>query len=171
MVIEPEDHVVEIVAAAGGELVSRIRLQKIAYLLDQLGIDSGFDYVYYHYGPFSRDLENAVLDAEAFGLIKEEEKRRTTDGAKYSIFKLENKNVKFKILEDNKLRVIARRLSNENVTVLELAATAHWLVTYERVSDWESEIRRRKGAKNDGGRLEKAKSLLQELKLSPMVAA
>lgn len=31
-----------IVDSAGGKLVSRVRLQKIAYLLDQLGMESGF---------------------------------------------------------------------------------------------------------------------------------
>jgi uncharacterized protein YwgA len=171
MTIEPEDHVVEIIAAAGGKLVSRIRLQKIAYLLDQIGNDSDFDYVYYHYGPFSRDLENAILDAEAFKLINEEEGRRASDGARYSIFTLNKKVEKFKILKDSRLRDLARRLAEENVTVLELAATAHWLVTYEHIPDWETEIRRRKGTKNDGGRLEKAKELLRQLRLEPVGAA
>ena len=41
MTHEPEHLVADIVAAAGGRLVSRIRLQKIAYLLDQLGAKSG----------------------------------------------------------------------------------------------------------------------------------
>lgn len=171
MAIEPEDHVVEIVAAAGGKLVSRIRLQKIAYLLDQIGNESDFDYVYYHYGPFSRDLENAVLDAEAFGLLKEEEGRRATDGARYSIFTLGKNVEEFKVLKDTRLRDFARQLANENVTVLELAATAHWLVTYEHINDWETEIRRRKGTKNDSGRLEKAKDLLRQLRLKPIAPA
>lgn len=66
MVSEPEDRVVEIVNAAGGRLVSRVRLQKIAYLLEKLGAESGFRFSYHHYGPYSRDLDNAILDAEAF---------------------------------------------------------------------------------------------------------
>jgi hypothetical protein len=41
MTPEPEHVVADIVAAAGGRLVSRIRLQKLAYLLDQLGAKSG----------------------------------------------------------------------------------------------------------------------------------
>ncbi|MHC2351671.1 uncharacterized protein YwgA [Sinorhizobium meliloti] len=171
MTIEPEDHVAEIVAAAGGKLVSRIRLQKIAYLLDQIGSETDFDYVYYHYGPFSRDLENAILDAEAFGLVKEEEGRRASDGARYSIFTSGRTVEEFKVLKDSRLRDWTRRLASENVTVLELAATAHWLVTYEHIQDWQTEIRRRKGTKNDGGRLEKAKELLRELHLEPVGAA
>jgi uncharacterized protein YwgA len=171
MTIEPEDHVAEIVAAAGGKLVSRIRLQKIAYILDQIGIESEFDYTYHHYGPFSRDLENAVLDARAFGLVHEDEGRRATDGARYSIFTLSKNVEEFKVLKDAKLREWTHRLAEQNVTVLELAATAHWLVTYEHIQDWETEIRRRKGTKNDGGRLEKAKDLLRQLKLEPVGTA
>jgi len=44
-------------------------LQKTIYLLDQLGLNSGFEYQYYHYGPYSRELDNAVLDAMAFRLV------------------------------------------------------------------------------------------------------
>ena len=83
---EREDIVAGIVASAGGELVGKIRLQKITYLLDQLGLNSGFEYEYYHFGPFSRDVVNATEDAKAFGLLKEEVAHRASDGAPFSIF-------------------------------------------------------------------------------------
>ena len=51
MMQEREKAVADIVAATGGRLVSRVRLQKLAYLLDQLGARSGFNYIYHHYGP------------------------------------------------------------------------------------------------------------------------
>ena len=60
---EREDIVAAIVAAAGGRLTSRVRLQKVVYLLDRLGLHSGFDFDYYNYGPYSRDLDNATVDA------------------------------------------------------------------------------------------------------------
>ncbi|RVJ45855.1 hypothetical protein CN176_03460 [Sinorhizobium medicae] len=172
MTNEPEHHVAEIIAAAGGRLVSRIRLQKIAYLLDQLGSESGFDYVYYHYGPYSRDLDNAVLDAEAFGLVQEKFDYRQTDGARYSIFENKQAVDGFTTLKDGRLRDLAKRLASKNVTVLELAATARWLVVDEGIPDWETEIRRRKGSKTDKGRLEEAKKLLSEIGLDlPQQAA
>jgi len=37
--------------AADGELVGKVRLQKTVYLLDQIGMGSGFTYEYHHYGP------------------------------------------------------------------------------------------------------------------------
>lgn len=165
----PECNVADIVQAAGGRLVSRIRLQKIAYLLDQLGAHSGFDFTYHHYGPYSRDLDSAVLDAAAFKLVTEAFERRQSDGARYSVFETEKKaeDYQFSYLEDRKLRDLVQRFASTNITVLELAATAHWLAEAEKVEDWEAEIRRRKGSKTDGGRLEKAKHLLAEVGLPP----
>jgi uncharacterized protein YwgA len=167
----PEHHVADIVQAAGGRLVSRIRLQKIAYLMDQLGARSGFDFTYYHYGPYSRDLDSAVLDAEAFQLVKEEFERRKSDGARYSVFKAlcDADAHRFSYLDEPRLRDLVKQIASTNVTVLELAATAHWLATAERVADWEQEIRRRKGSKTEGGRLDEAKKLLAQIGLPPAV--
>jgi len=69
--IEPEDKVAAVVDAAGGTLVSRVRLQKTVYLLDQLGLGSGFEFEYHHYGPYSRDLDIATGDARALGVVRE----------------------------------------------------------------------------------------------------
>lgn len=168
---EPEHYVADILSAAGGRLVSRIRLQKIAYLLDQLGAKSGFDYSYHHYGPYSRDLDSAILDAEAFGLVREDYGYRKTDGARYSVFVRNADDKQFSCLKDSHLRDITKQLASQNVTVLELAATAHWLVKFEKVDDWQAEIRRRKGTKTDDGRLEEATKLLAEVGLPPVVAA
>lgn len=167
----PERHVADIVQAAGGRLVSRIRLQKIAYLLDQLGAHSGFDYTYHHYGPYSRDLDSAVLDAEAFDLVREDFGRRQSDGARYSVFNAvdDSDAHEFSYLRDRDLRGLVKRFASTNITVLELAATAHWLAEAEQVDDWEAEIRRRKGSKTAGGRLDEAKALLVELGLPPAV--
>ena len=164
---EPEHYVADVVRAAGGRLVSRIRLQKIAYLLDQLGAHSGFSYTYHHYGPYSRDLDSAILDAEAFGLVKEGYGRRTSDGARYSVFELQSEAGDYTLLRDHHLRVLTKKLASENVTVLELAATAHWLVQFEKVGDWQKEIQRRKGAKTGNNRLEKAMELLKAIDLPP----
>ena len=167
--IEREEHVAAIVDSAGGKLVSRVRLQKIAYLLDQLGMESGFGYQYHHYGPYSRDLDNAILDAEAFGYVEETFERRQSDGARYSVFesrKAPETNV-FGHLGATKAKQVIRKLADTNVTVLELAATAHWLAAVEKVPDWKREIVRRKGPKTENNRLDKALDLLRDLRLPP----
>lgn len=169
MTHEPEHAVADIVAAAGGRLVSRVRLQKLAYLLDHLGADSGFGYVYHHYGPYSRDLDAAIFDADAFGLVEEKFERRKLDGARYSIFevKVGAEMHHFSYLRTERLRELAKRLASVNVTVLELAATAHWLAQGEKIKEWKAEIVRRKGSKADNGRLAEASQLLAELGLPP----
>jgi len=168
-VIEGEQHVAAIIDAAGGRLVSRIRLQKIFYLLDRLGMDSGFSYQYHHYGPYSRDLDSAVLDAEEFGYVVETFERRQSDGARYSIFKLTKQPDAdgFGHLDKSEARDVVVKLAAYNVTVLELAATAHWLAVEEAVPDWRKAIMARKGSKTENGRLEKALGLLGELGLAP----
>lgn len=83
-----EDVVAAVLEAAGGSLIGRVRLQKAVYLLDRLGLESGMSFDYHHYGPFSRDLDNATADAKAFGLVEEKLELRQSDGAAYSVFRL-----------------------------------------------------------------------------------
>jgi uncharacterized protein YwgA len=146
-----------------------VRLQKVAYLLDKLGAKSGFSFAYHHYGPYSRDLDNAVLDAEAFDGIRQTFERRQSDGARYSIFEtvVGKEPHHYSYLGDERLRERARELAVVDVTVLELAATANWLLAEERVSDWKAEIIRRKGPKTRNGRLDEAVRLLSRLGLEP----
>lgn len=170
---EREDVVVAVIAAAGGELIGRVRLQKTAYLLDRLGLNSGFEYDYHHYGPYSRDLDNATADAKAFSMITEDFSHRVSDGAMYSIFRLKSdaKDEAFGDLERGRAKELATLFAQTNVTVLELAATVDWLWRVEKIADWQTEITRRKGMKVRNGRLEKAVALLAEIGLPPEPAA
>lgn len=42
----------------------RIRLQKIVYLLQRCGVNLGYNYGWYIYGPYSRDLTSVYYDLE-----------------------------------------------------------------------------------------------------------
>jgi uncharacterized protein YwgA len=165
--IEREHVVAAVIAAAGGELIGRVRLQKAVYLMDRLGLDSGFSYDYHHYGPFSRDLDNATVDATAFDLVEEKIERRQSDGAAYSVFKLKghSKPEAYRKLGKEKAEELARLFAATNVTVLELAATIDWLWRSEKFKDWRSEITKRKGIKVQSGRLEQAIALLAKMGL------
>lgn len=166
---EREDVVAAVVVAAAGQLTGRVRLQKTVYLLDQFGLNSGFSYEYYHYGPYTSDLENATADAKAFGLIEETFAHRVSDGAMYSIFqsKSDVKPEAFGDLGRGRAEELVGLFAQTNVTVLELAATIDWLWRREGCRDWRREITRRKGVKVQGGRLEKAVELLDKIGLSP----
>jgi uncharacterized protein YwgA len=173
--MEREDIVAAVVAAAGGTLTGRVRLQKAVYLLDRLGLKSGFGYEYHHYGPYSRDLDSATADAKAFGLIEEEYEHRQSDGAMYSIFKRSPRaafnEAAYGDLRRERASELARVFAGTNVTVLELAATIDWLWREEGYDDWHSEIIKRKGVKVRSGRLERAIDLLRDLGLAPPVPA
>ena len=170
--MEREQIVAGVISAAGGSMTGRVRLQKTVYLLDQLNLGSGFGYEYHYYGPYSADLTAATADAKAFGLIDEQIEYRRSDGAQFSIFELRDNRETlvadaFGLLgKANAQRCIAV-MNRYSATALELAATIDWLWRYERRSDWQREIQRRKGLKTAEGRLEKAIELLQEIGLHP----
>lgn len=167
--MEREHIVATVLAAAEGRLVGRVRLQKTVYLLEQLGLESGFSFEYHHYGPYSRELDGATADAKAFQLIDEEIAYRHDDGAAYSVFKLKGapKTLALGTLAEGRARDLVRQFADTNVTVLELAATAHWLWRHEGRTDWRAEITKRKGMKVRDGRLERAIALLRQLELAP----
>src|SRR5713101_5551158 len=169
--MEREQIVAAVVAAARCPLIGRVRLQKTVYLLDRVGLNSGFGYEYHHYGPYSRDLDNATADAKAFGMIEEDYERRQSDGAMYSIFRLSpgaaQKEEAYGELGRERTTELARLFAGTNVTVLELAATIDWLWREERRSDWRNEVTKRKGTKVRHGRLERAIELLQSVGLTP----
>jgi uncharacterized protein len=169
--MEREQIVAAVVAAARGPFIGRVRLQKTVYLLDRIGLNSGFRYEYHHYGPYSRDLDNATADGKAFGLIEEKFEHRQSDGAMYSIFSM-SQAVRvdphaYGHLGGERARELVSLFASTNVTVLELAATIDWLWREEHCADWRGEITKRKGAKTRHGRLDRAADLLRSLGLSP----
>lgn len=168
-VMEREYVVAGVVAAAGGRLTGRVRLQKVVYLLDRLGLNSGFTYEYHHFGPFSRELDGATADAQAFLGLSEEFAHRSIDGARYSVFSYSG------VVDENVFGSVGREracslmgtFAATNVTVLELAATIDWLWREERLADWRTELVKRKGQKVRNGKFERALELLGSLGLNP----
>lgn len=155
-----------VVSASGGKLIGRTRLQKTFYLLDFLGLQSGFSYEYHHYGPYSADLAESVSDATVLSDLKESLLYRG-DGVSYSIFESDfSVPVKINGMDRSELEGALNLLSEESSVVLELAATAHWLANVEKVASWEDEIKIRKGQKTENGRLKRALDLLDRIGLS-----
>lgn len=165
-----DELVVGVVALAGGELVGRIRLQKVVYLLDQLGMNSGAPFEYHHYGPYSEAISDAVTDAKFWGHIEEAVSFRISDGAPYSSFKTKSKTevpATLGMLGADNAKRFLEKFTGCTSTVLELAATVHWLAFVEKVPDWRADIEVRKVGKTGNGRLDKAIELLRDLNLAP----
>lgn len=156
------------VALADGKLVGRIRLQKIIYLMEQKGLNSGAAFDYHHYGPYSEAVSDAISDAKFWGLLDEKMEFRQADGAPYSVFTTRGTvPARLGSLDADTARAMLDKLTIENSTVLELAATVHWLTTKEKISDWRPELRRRKAGKTGAGKLDRALTLLKGLCLAP----
>lgn len=76
-----------IVRDAGGRIVGRTRLQKIAYLLSITGLEDGLPFAYKHYGPYSEDLATASRDADLLGLLSETEQQASWGGHLLDLFR------------------------------------------------------------------------------------
>lgn len=161
-----------LVMEAGGEIAGKIRLQKIVYLLDQLGLNSGYEFEYHHYGPYSEELSEQATEDVIFRRLDEEPRRRHADGVPYVIYRAlapGEGDPPDRHLARETVRSALAEMQNRSGTVLELAATINWLYVQERLPDWRSEVRRRKGAKASQGRDEEALDLLRILNLPPAV--
>jgi uncharacterized protein YwgA len=156
-----------LIRAAGGEIVGKVRLQKMVYLLDQLGVPTEFSFSYHHYGPYSDELAEAVEDDVIFRRVKAERRRRP-DGVPYVVYKIDTADTASKsVFEQPKINAALQAMQRSSATILELAATIHWLVFAEKVDNWEAELVRRKGIKTEEGREGKALALLKSLQIAP----
>ncbi len=149
----------EIVRDAGGRIVGRTRLQKVAYLLELAGFGEGFAFEYRHYGPYSENLTEAIVGADAFGLITEEE-RRTDWGGWYSTFDATPDAGRPEAGPRARFAAAAAAI---DAVELELAATAAYLRAVEGCDDPWAETARRKPEKVGGGRLERAREAYRQL--------
>lgn len=147
-----------IIRDAGGEIIGRTRLQKIACLLELAGVGEGFVFEYRHYGPYSEDLSMATQVGKLFDELSEEE-RQASWGGRYSIF---TSNRAPDDVSTEVRKKFAHVAAGADAVELELAATAAFLFFEGETSPWQ-ETARRKPEKIGGGRLERAKLLYANL--------
>ena len=148
-----------LVRDAGGELIGRTRLQKVAFLTQLARFSDDFRFEYHHYGPFSDDLARGIEIASAFGMIDEEEKRADW-GGRYSIFKSREAPTP----ESDPRAAFVRKAAKVSAIELELAATAAFLAQQEGVRDPWAETARRKPEKAAQGRLALAQAAYRRLR-------
>lgn len=158
MSLRDVEKVASIIRDAGGRIVGRTRLQKIAYLLTVTGMEEGFSFSYKHYGPYSEGLAAAAGLGNLLGRIHEAE-HPTSWGGSYSIYTTDDQAAP----DTNQARQqFARAAADADAVELELAATAV-LLAAEGYGDAWDETARRKPDKVGEGRLDRAKSLLRVL--------
>ena len=158
----------KIVAAAPSKrIVGKIRLQKIFYLLDQLGLREDLNYSYHHYGPYCEELSTAIESAKHFiPSFDEESKTAETHGGSFSIFTSTaelSSDVILGEIELPRLESLLKKMTSTTSVVIELAATIHWLQNAEKVEDWEKTLKARKPSKTSPENISKAQDLLADL--------
>lgn len=165
---ERENLVAAVLQAADGEIVGRIRMQKVLYLLEQLGADTGLRFSYHHYGPYSEDATRVLEWAQADGIFDEE--KVPTEGGFYSIFRLKSVSHQQPAglgrLTWEQVRTAIAAMKEQTSPVLELAATIHWLKCKEGLANWRQELLVRKPSKATDARIEQALILLGGLSLA-----
>lgn len=149
----------EIVRDAGGRIVGRTRLQKIAFLLELAGLGDGFRFEYKHYGPYSEELADAIGVASLFGLVRIDDQPASWGGW-YSTYEA---TPKAGDIASNQRTAFAREAAKIGAVELELAATAAYLAAVEGYTDPWRETARLKPEKAAKGRLENAKGAYRSL--------
>lgn len=163
---QPHMIAARIVQDAGGELVGRTRLQKVAFLMQLAGFDDSFSFEYRHYGPYSEELSQAMDIAVLLGPVQEVE-RLADWGGRYSIYSLQDKA---KNADDNADRAyFIQQAKRIDAVELELAATAAYLFEVEGIGKASAgnpwvETARRKPTKAAQGRLEQAEKAYRDLR-------
>lgn len=150
--------IAEIVRDAGGRIVGRTRLQKVAYLLTVSGLESGLLFIYKHYGPFSQDLAAAAGDANLLGLLSETEQQASWGGT-YSTYSVSEQPSP---PQNTARQRLATEAAAADAIELELAATAVFLAKDGHGDPW-GETARRKPEKAASDRIDKAKALYRRL--------
>ena len=152
------EEVADIIASAGGEVVGRTRLQKIAYLLTVTGLDSNFLFSYKHYGPYSEQLASVARLGAMLGTFSETQQTAAWGGT-YSTYILK---VPRPVDQGSDRAQVAAIAAKADAVELELAATAVYLANEGFADPW-AETTRRKPEKSTQQRIAGAKSLLEKL--------
>lgn len=165
-----DDIVVNLIALNDGELVGRIRLQKLAYLLHRCGANFDVPFVYHHYGPYAPLLANACLSARAERRITIEE-RPGRYGVPYAIFRIAE-DVRpptgIGALPADKALASLTKIKRASDIALELAATIVFLRDDDRYgAQAVRETAIRKPRKTTPERMQAAFGLIRDLGLDP----
>jgi uncharacterized protein len=164
---DPIEMVVGLVALNDGELVGKVRLQKTFYLLDACGLQSGFDYDFHFYGPFSADLARAADDAPALNRLNFEDKFGYHE-VPYRVFHASHDAPppeRLGELSAAEIRENLKLMARYSAAELEVAASIIFLRNNGYQDDPVAETRRRKPATATADRVARAERLIAELRL------
>lgn len=124
-------------ASRMGRIYGRVRIQKLIYFLKRLGASELGDvnFFYHHYGPFSWDVANGLIEAVGSGSLVEKAESLDDDRQKYEYMPGETGKVTPELSPESEALVekLVNRVQREHWRTLELASTIDFLELSERV--------------------------------------
>ena len=159
----------KLVEASGGDIDTRIRIQKVAFLLALKGYRHfrAHSFTYHHFGPFSREISDAVQSAVSGGLLEEREEK-FTDGTKKYSYHLSEAGRAYadeEVLGDKMLDYVLA-FKEQHWRALELAATVAYLESRKRSASRDDAFALAKKLKPETAPFaDKAKKILEDLNL------
>lgn len=153
-----------------GKVQGRIRLQKLVYLLQAMGVGElgRVRYRYHHYGPYSDDVSEALGQAVLGRVIRENAESFDDQWQRYSYEAGANLDDAAALLSPDAARRVvdtAEKTKSLHWRVLELAATIDFLKRVDRLSSQNAEIRALRLKPQCAPFLAQARELLQSLAL------
>ena len=167
------DALLAAVIRAAGTVNSRVKLQKMVYLLQRMGFDLGYrDFVLRDFGPYSAELASTVDFVSRNHLVRETPSHNKNDlGEAYVQYSYQTHERHNSVLAGllqatfpvsaNKLGGLAQQMAGQNTRALEVAATAVLLRDEMGIIDEDqlwAQVAQRKGHLKD--RFPQAKKLL-----------
>lgn len=129
-------------------------LQKLVYLIEREGLDLGFDYSIYYYGPYSAQLDDTLYRLQLQGIVN-----IVPEKSKHTIYFNEFDNEKdeeqiFSAEEKKIIEEVIERFGSKSANELELITTADFVFqqlkeNYPAVSETEivEKVKKIKGEK------------------------
>ena len=160
--LEPHLVAARLVSEAGGVLIGRTRLQKVACLAKLAGLLDTFEFEYRYYGPFSESLATSMGMAAELKIVKEQETPAVWGGW-YSTYSATDRTPP---VQDALRSQFVTEAGKIGAIQLELAATAAFLHVEEGLDGPEAwaETARRKPEKAQDNRLNAAKAAYRDLR-------
>ncbi|ERM92703.1 hypothetical protein O163_03615 [Caldanaerobacter subterraneus subsp. yonseiensis KB-1] len=143
--LENYANIVELLRIAG-KIEGRKKLQKMVYILKNLGADFKEDFYFHYYGPYSDVLTIELEELKSINVIKEDVKEHDSYFPTYT-YELNIDDIGVKGDLENYKEVIYR-LNSENSRFLELVATIMYFKE-EKKYEKEDIIRKIKIVKSD----------------------
>lgn len=128
-------YILKLIDSSDAKIIGRKRLQKLVYIMKNKRFPIPQNFTYYHYGPYSQELNSTVSELTASGLLEETntpqgyEYKLTEDGKAFINLLEKNKLVE-KYEVDNKTKEIIKHIKKKEPSLLELTSTILFLQNY-----------------------------------------